>query len=126
MCVCFVGKYAGSHGVTGNTLYDDKLGYLTYGHELFHFNQTILPIWTWNELNNNPTGCMMWPGSDFEYRGRYCSHTQRLDMKMPLNDRVDKAIQWVTDKNKPANLVMFYVQEPDDTCHMYGCESPQV
>lgn len=34
------------HGVLGNTLYDVKLKKeLTYGYELFHYNEDIMPIW---------------------------------------------------------------------------------
>lgn len=124
--IIVTGKYAETHGVTGNTLYDSTLGYLTYGYDLFHYDANITPIWTLNELNDKHSGCLMWPGSEFEYRGRKCSHTKRLDKNMQLTQRVDLAIEWIKDSQKPANLVMLYSDEPDDTCHAYGCESPQV
>lgn len=42
------GLYAGVHGVTGNKVYDTKLGReLSYGYELFHHNKNVLPIWVW-------------------------------------------------------------------------------
>lgn len=107
-------------------MYDTTLGYLSYGYDLFHYDADITPIWTLNELNSRHSGCMMWPGSDFEYRGRRCTYTQSLDKRMRLTQRIDTAIQWIKDPHKPANLVMFYSDEPDDTCHAYGCESTQV
>lgn len=40
------GLYAGAHGVTGNKVFDSKLGReLSYSYELFHQNQDVLPIW---------------------------------------------------------------------------------
>lgn len=39
------GLYAENHGVTGNSLFDKKLGYLNYSSDLFHFNKDVLPIW---------------------------------------------------------------------------------
>lgn len=40
------GMYPEVHGVLGNTLYDRKLKKeLSYGYELFHYNEDIIPIW---------------------------------------------------------------------------------
>lgn len=39
------GFYPKTHGITGNTLYDTKLGDLGYGYELYHYNESIWPIW---------------------------------------------------------------------------------
>lgn len=39
------GFYPEIHGVTGNKLYDSKLGPLGYSYDLFHYNDSIIPIW---------------------------------------------------------------------------------
>lgn len=39
------GLYPGVHGVLANNLYDSIQGELSYGYELYHYNEDILPIW---------------------------------------------------------------------------------
>lgn len=39
------GVFANVHGVMANSFYDQKLGPLGYGYELFHFNEELTPIW---------------------------------------------------------------------------------
>lgn len=44
------GLNAADHGVTSNTVFDQKLkAKLEYGHDLFHYNNDITPIWV-NDL----------------------------------------------------------------------------
>lgn len=52
------GFYPKTHGITGNTLYDTKLGELGYSYDLYHYNSSIWPIWVsaWpNRENKNNT-----------------------------------------------------------------------
>lgn len=101
-------------------------GLLEYGPQLFkQFPQTT-PFWTLNEMNGKSSGCMMWPGSEFEYRGRRCTYTQVLNKTMPLKERVDMSLSWMLNTINPANLVVFYSQQPDDMGHRYGIDSQQV
>lgn len=61
--------YAQNHGVTGNELYDRSKGkLLKYSYPLFHYNESVIPIWRLNEDQGGRSGVMMWPGSDFEYQ----------------------------------------------------------
>lgn len=39
------GFYPKSHGILANSLYDSKLGKLDYSYELYHYNESIWPIW---------------------------------------------------------------------------------
>lgn len=39
------GFYPKSHGILANSLYDSKLGELGYSYDLFHYNESIWPIW---------------------------------------------------------------------------------
>lgn len=120
------GFYPETHGVTGNTLYDSKLGPLGYGYDLFHYNKTIKPIWVANQLAGKHSGCMMWPGHDFEYAGVNCTFSQSFNTKEPWINRVDTALSWLSDPKTPANLVMLYIEEPDTVGHVYGPESDVV
>lgn len=45
MYLSIQGLYPENHGVLANRLYDSKLGQLCYGYELFHYNESTVPIW---------------------------------------------------------------------------------
>lgn len=77
-------------------------------------------------MNGKHSGCMMWAGSDFEYKGKKCTHTVVFKTGWDYEVKVDRALAWFTDKSAPANLVMLYFDEPDEHSHEYGPESPQV
>lgn len=121
-----IGKYAGSHGVTGNEVYDHKLGFLKYSNELFHYDNEIIPIWTLNELQGKTSGVMMWPGGDFRYKGVVPTYFEALDKNMGWENRTDHVVSWITDPTNPANLVMFYMEQPDEEGHAYSPDSQQV
>lgn len=72
------------------------------------------------------SGCMMWPGSDFEYKGKNCTFTMKLDKNVSFEERIDKAMSWFTHKETPVNLVMMYIEQPDAYSHVYGPQSIQV
>lgn len=39
------GVYSEVHGVTANSIFDSKLGPLGYSYDLFHYDESIVPIW---------------------------------------------------------------------------------
>lgn len=120
------GAYPETHGILGNEVYDKIKGKLNYGYDLFHLNQSVLPIWTINELAGGKSGCMMWPGSNYEYSGVNCSYSQIYSSKTPLTERVDTVIEWLTKEKDPPNLVMFYSEQPDKLAHIVGPNSENV
>lgn len=69
---------------------------------------------------------MMWPGSNFEYKGKNCTFTGVFNENMKWEDRADIALSWFSDVKTPANLVMMYIEEPDSHGHIYGPDSPVV
>lgn len=81
---------------------------------------------TANEKAGKHSGCMMWPGSNFQYNGTSCTFTQAFDENISWKSRVDTVIKWFTHDKTPANLVMLYFEEPDGHGHIYGPESPIV
>lgn len=69
---------------------------------------------------------MMWTGSDFSYKGVNCTFTGVFDYFWEWQDRVDTALSWFQDKRTPANLVMLYIEDPDEHAHAYGPDSMEV
>lgn len=69
---------------------------------------------------------MMWSGSEFDYNGINCTFTGIFNKSEQFEDRVDTAISWFSHPKTPANLVMLYIEQPDEFSHAYGYESPVV
>jgi len=44
---------------------------------------------------------------------------------MLWTDRVDTIMSWIKHKNKPANLVYAYFEEPDSIAHLKGPDSQE-
>lgn len=68
---------------------------------------------------------MMWPGSDFPYNGRKCTHHQKLDEKMTWKDCLSKVISWIKDKRFPATFVAWYLYQPDAEGHAHSPSSDE-
>lgn len=118
------GVYTDVHGVMANELYDFDISKgLNYSFELFHFKSEIKPIWILNEMSGGRSGCMMWPGSDYEYDGVACTHNRHYNLSVNYSERVDEVFDWILDDKAPVNLVMFYIEEPDTHAHAFGPES---
>lgn len=118
------GVFPEEHGVMANALYDFELGEkLDYSFKLFHYKNEIKPIWILNEMAGGRSGCMMWPGSDYEYDGVTCTYSKHFNMSMNYTARVDEAFDWILNTTKPPNLIMFYIEEPDTHAHAFGPES---
>lgn len=81
---------------------------------------------TLNEMQGQFSGCMMWPGSDFPYAGKNCTHSVGYNKSISWDTRVDIAMDWLKDKQKPANLVIMYFEDPDSHGHIYGPDSKMV
>lgn len=103
-----------------------KNQYFQYSYELFHYNDSVTPIWTLNERQGHRSGAMMWPGSDFAYNGKLCTFYKSLDKKMQLEDRVDIMMSWLKDAKNPSNFVMAYIEQPDEEGHAFSPDSQQV
>lgn len=74
--------------------------------------------------SDGKSGTLMWPGSSSTYRGYqpfynvpYTSAKNWTAKTTLYNKNMDKAIEWIKDPELPANLVMIYFNEPDDTSH---------
>lgn len=78
-----------------------------------------------NELAGKHSGCM-WPGGDYEYKNVSCTFYQTFNGSIPFEKRIDTIMEWFTHEKTPTNLVMLYIEEPDQESHMYGPDSIQV
>lgn len=116
------GLYAETHGVTDNEFYDPISGNVTkYSYQLYHYDNTILPIWTVNEKNKGRhSGTMMWPGSIFEYHGITPTFAKAFNGSTSWEERIDTLISWFLHPTNPINLGMLYIEEPDYHGHAIG------
>ncbi|CAH1405730.1 unnamed protein product [Nezara viridula] len=122
------GLYSETHGVIGNTVFNSKTGKLMrYGHELFHYNNDITPIWTLNQKagQGRHSGVMMWPGSQFPYSNIVPTFINVFDRGTAWENRISTVMSWFLHPKSPANLVMMYIEEPDDEEHTSGPGSSQ-
>lgn len=51
------------------------------------------------------------------------THSLTFDPSVDMKTRVDTVFKWFTDKTKPANLVMLYIEQPDEHGHIWGPDS---
>ena len=132
------GLYPESHGIVSNTMYDPDL------KERFGAANTdprwwnaAEPIWVTNQRYNGRSAVLYWPGYNVKIKGQYPKYREyspspnvdqnnKTGKVLPFKKRVDKVIRWLTVKNAP-NFVALYFEEPDKTCHHQGrkkvCES---
>lgn len=122
-----IGLYGGSHGVTGNRIYDNvnKIR-LKYSYELFTSRVNITPIWTLNELAGKRSAVSMWASAEFEFRGNKPTYFEKFVHNAPWMPRIDKIIALLKNEEDPVNFVMFYSEQPDSTDHEFSVHSEQV
>lgn len=73
------------------------------------------------------SGCLMWPGSEFDYtkNGIRCTFTEKFVFNKNWEGRVDTAMSWFTHPKTPANLVLLYIEQPDANEEGYGPQSTE-
>ncbi|KAI4469818.1 ectonucleotide pyrophosphatase/phosphodiesterase [Holotrichia oblita] len=123
------GMYTETHGVVGNSMYDPSLKkVIEITDDIFTQNEETVPIWTLNELagHGRHSGVLMWPGHSSTYKNMKPTYTLSWSADYDMFKRIDKAMEWITNRHKPANLIMLYFEQPDYYSHMYGPDSPQV
>lgn len=120
--------------------------------ELFHSKSLINTISVCVQRLNEKagdgrySGIIMWPGGTSPYQGKNATYIYEFDRNVDYFKRVDivrqlftrlvagfirtisvlQAMSWLKDPEKPANLVMLYIEQPDTTAHIYGPNSEQV
>lgn len=123
------GLYPSSHGLVNNIFYDsenDKVYNVKEEDDHIWANyKEAVPFWVYNELIGGTSGCIMWPGAAHPYgpdEKRPTYYHPKYNQSMPWETRVNTAIKWLTDKERPANLIYMYYHEPDACSHYHGPE----
>ncbi|XP_035686327.1 ectonucleotide pyrophosphatase/phosphodiesterase family member 5-like [Branchiostoma floridae] len=125
------GMYEESHGIVANNMYDPVL------QEGFHNHNTTNPKWwdvggqpIWITNQRHPggrSGVLNWPGMTVKFNNTQpFRHLQQYNGSMPYDERVDTMIKWFTDDKYAINLGVLYFEEPDETGHKYGPDSPEM
>ena len=127
------GLYEESHGIVGNVMYDPvlketfDLGNRSQVASSRWFDVGAEPIWVTNQLQkkNGRSGCMQWIGCEALIKGVAPSRHVPYIADMKNETRIDETVGWFTGPY-PVNLGLIYFQEPDETAHDFGPDSPQV
>ncbi|KAJ8954062.1 hypothetical protein NQ318_004367 [Aromia moschata] len=61
--------------------------------------------------------------ASFPYQGQNITYIKTFQPDYDWSERVKTVISWITDDEKPANLVMLYFEEPDTHGHAFGPDS---
>ena len=69
------------------------------------------------------SGIMMWPGNEFEYSGVKPTYFKAWNYNVTWEKRIDEVMEWILNPQKPANLIMLYIEEPDYHGHSFGIDS---
>ena len=131
------GLYPESHGVVHNVFRDDYLNdtfhldafFQNFDSRWFDNGQEV--IYSSNRRGNGlrETGSVLWPGGLTTIKGvqpRTIGRAFSGNLSLPYNTRIDYLIKWLTDKYRPANLGLLYFDEPDESGHKFGPNSPEV
>lgn len=125
------GLYPESHGMVSNTMYDPNLNaHFGSGQTDPRWWDGAEPIWVTNQRHKGRSAVLYWPGYNIKIKGMYpkyreyspspnVDHFNKTGRVMNFEKRVEKVIGWLTDKNPP-NFVAVYFEEPDKTCHHQG------
>lgn len=124
------GLYPGNHGIISNNMYDREMD------EEFHLSDRTAvedprwwggePIWVTAEKQGLPTATMFWAGSEAAIDGVQPRFWRRFDTSVTFEERVEQVLQWLDlpTEERP-RLVALYFEEPNETSHKYGPDSPE-
>lgn len=124
------GLYEDEHEIINNKMYDPRLN-ATFkpgvtSTDWWNFGGKTVPIWTANEILGERLGqkrysaSMMYPGSSTPYRDVLPTHLNDYKKNSNWTDNIETVINWLTDSERPANLLTMYFDEPDTTAHIHG------
>ncbi|XP_072107569.1 bis(5'-adenosyl)-triphosphatase enpp4 [Mobula birostris] len=122
------GRFAESHGVVANTMYDTATNksFSTFeDKDPFWWNEAT-PIWVTNQQQGHKSGGAMWPGTDVFIHNTTPSYYLNYNYSTPFSKRVDHIIEWFTNSTGPINFGTLYWEEPDSTGHRSGPDSKEL
>lgn len=124
------GLYPDHHGIVENSFYAPNLDkYYKISDRNAVENGEFYggePIWVTAEKQNLKSATFFWIGSEAEINGYRPTIWKRYDHDLPYIQRVDSVVSWLSlPENRRPHLVMWYVDEPDHTGHIYGPHSDE-
>lgn len=123
------GLYEENHGIVGNEMFDPvfkEIFYLNNTETKWWDNGFSIPIWIANQMAGHHSGAVMWPGSGVKIHDRTIDHLQPYNTSINWTSRIDIGLNFMTQSENPANLLMLYFEEPDVTGHHYGPDSKEI
>ncbi len=121
------GLHAETHGIVANEMYDPihNRSFSMEGPEVYDawWWEEAVPLWVTNQKAGRKSGAAMWPGSDVAIGGTYPTNYLSYNASMPFETRVEKLIDWFSGP-KAINFGVLYWEEPDESGHNLGPESP--
>jgi len=133
------GLYPESHGVVGNTFWDEELQ-----EEFYYTNPNAMqpkwwggePIWVTAESQGLRSAIHMWPGSEAHIGGLEPAFIDNYNGKERLPNKVTRILEWLDRpglENKLAEvvdmrpqLIAAYVPNVDSDGHKYGPNSTEI
>lgn len=124
------GLYEDEHEIINNKMFDPRLNDTfkpsTKSESWWNFKGTTIPIWTANQIFGTKfdqkrfSGSMMYPGSATPYQNIMPTYLREYSKNANWTDNVETVISWMTNTEKPVNLVTMYFDDPDTTAHVHG------
>lgn len=122
-----IGLYPESHGVTANTIYDNKLHKVIESDaDKYMFKSNVTPIWTLNEMAGKHS-TVLWPAGDLLYRNISTAHAVPSNVEIPWKRHIDEnIIPMFLRKECTVNLAMFNLKQPKVALRAYSPQSKDV
>ena len=116
------GLFPDRHGLVANSFYDPgRRGKYSMSDEDAVRDGTWYggePIWVTAETQGMVTACYFWPGSEAAVKGVRPTFSMRYDGKIPNDERVRTALQWLAaPAERRPHVVTLYFNEVDDASH---------
>ncbi len=117
------------HGIIHNSMHADDLGTFRLSRPEAVTDARWWggePIWVGAEKAGVRTATWSWPGSEAAIQGIRPSQWRVYDGTVPLDERVDQVLGWISRSDAQApRLVTLYMEQVDHAGHDNGPESPE-
>jgi len=122
------------HGIVGNSMIDESLANPEHRHFRLSDAEAVddpawweqgTPIWVTLHNNGRHSGVLFWPGSAGAISGVRPDHWLKWNAKMSYAARVDTALEWLDQPQRPQFLALYF-DHVDEEGHHWGPNSAQV
>lgn len=123
------GLYAETHGIVANEMLDPVLN-RSFSIETDSMYESQwweqgVPLWVTIQKAGGRSGAAMWPGTDVKIHGMFPSQYLPYNSSVSFETRVERIIEWFSaPKEKAVDFGVLYWEEPDNSGHRLGPESP--